>query len=536
VNAARRRCQGAGLLPAVGLIALSVLPGCASDPPGSHYPRSASVALATPADTAMGAQFDASADAHGGMSGYRILSLGVDGLLARVQIIDAAERTLDLQYFIFRGDETGRLITDALLRAADRGVRVRVLIDDGSTAAGDEQIIALDGHPDIQIRIFNPFAYRGHSTLRRAVEFLFSAGTLDYRMHNKLLVADNAVALIGGRNIGNQYFQVDPHSQYADDDVFAAGPVAARLSAVFDEFWNSRFAVPAAALYRQQRSAASLAARRAEAAQYAEKHLQTLSCDGVDYAARVAGGEPYGGLRSGELPLAWAPAEVISDSPDKKNAESGAHRGRLMARSLMKAAGAAGTEMIMVTPYLVPAADEWALLVQLRARQVPVRILTNSLESAPDLVAQAGYTHYRNPLLKSGVELHELRAMLGNPRGSGETARISSYGNYSLHAKLFVFDRRKLFVGSMNYDQRSKHLNTEIGLLIDSPALAQQTAARFEHMVQPDNAYSVVWRDQIAWDTVENGKAIEYSREPARSEWQRLQLAFLSWLPIRGEL
>jgi len=457
-------------------------------------------------------------------------------------MIDAAERTLDLQYFIFRGDETGRLLTDGLLRAADRGVRVRVLVDDGDTLTGDEQISALDTHPNVQVRIFNPFAYRGHSRLRRGLEFMFHASRLDYRMHNKLLVVDNAVALVGGRNIGNQYFQMDPESQFADDDVLAAGPIAVRLSATFDEFWNSPFAIPAAALDRHQSSAHALTERRGRAAGRSEQQMQTLNSDGIDYAARVASGEPYAGVLSGRLPLVWAQAEVVSDSPDKKNIESGNRRGRLMARSVLKAAGAAQSEVLIVTPYLVPAADEFALLRNLRMRQVQVRILTNSLESTPDPVAQAGYVKYRIPLLKEGVELHELRALLGNTRGSGQTAVVSRYGNYGLHAKLFVFDREKLFIGSMNFDQRSKHLNTEIGVIIDSPELAQQTAMRFERMVQPGNAYALSWhtpgtgRSQLAWDSQENGNAVEYTREPARSEWQRLEQSLLSWLPIGTEL
>jgi putative cardiolipin synthase len=188
------------------LVVVAALGGCASLQPGSDYPKTSSSALANPEHTRLGAQFGAMSRRQGGESGYRILSVGVDGLLVRSQLIDAAERTLDLQYFIFRGDETGRLLTDALLRAADRGVRVRVLVDDGDTVAGDEQIIALDAHPNIEIRIFNPFDYRGHNKLRRTWEFLLHASRLDYRMHNKLLVVDGAVALIGGRNIGNQYW------------------------------------------------------------------------------------------------------------------------------------------------------------------------------------------------------------------------------------------------------------------------------------------------------------------------------------------
>lgn len=528
-------------LVVVAMLAFS-LGGCESLQPGANVPKSVSVALAHPEETHLGAQFGNEALAHGGDSAFRIISVGVDGFLMRAQMIDAAERTLDLQYFIFRGDETGRLLTDGLLRAADRGVRVRVLVDDGDTLAGDEQISALDTHPNVQVRIFNPFAYRGHSRLRRGLEFMFHASRLDYRMHNKLLVVDNAVALVGGRNIGNQYFQMDPESQFADDDVLAAGPITARLSASFDEFWNSPFAIPAAALDRHQGSAQALTERRGRAAGRSEQQMQTLNSDGIDYAARVASGEPYAGVLAGRLPLVWAQAEVVSDSPDKKNIESGNRRGRLMARSVLKAAGAAQSEVLIVTPYLVPAADEFALLQNLRMRQVQVRILTNSLESTPDPVAQAGYVKYRIPLLKEGVELHELRALLGNTRGSGQTAVVSRYGNYGLHAKLFVFDREKLFIGSMNFDQRSKHLNTEIGVIIDSPELAQQTAMRFERMVQPGNAYALSWHTPgtgsslLAWDSEENGNAVEYTREPARSEWQRLEQSLLSWLPIAGEL
>src|SRR5580704_14792305 len=259
------RNVAAPFAPAAALVLL--LCGCASLQPGADYPRPVSVALVRPEETRLGARFDSAALVHGGDSAFRIISVGVDGFLLRAQMIDAAERTLDLQYFIFHGDETGRLLTDALLRAADRGVRVRVLVDDGATVAGDEQIIALDAHPNVQVRVFNPFAYRGHRTMRRALEFMLHASRLDYRMHNKLMVVDNAVALVGGRNIGNQYFQMDPESQFADDDVFAAGPIAVRLSATFDEYWNSQFAIPAEALGRKSRTATALAVHRERASE-----------------------------------------------------------------------------------------------------------------------------------------------------------------------------------------------------------------------------------------------------------------------------
>jgi putative cardiolipin synthase len=414
-------------------LAAAFISGCASMP-GVHYARTPSVALAHPEDTALGERFGAASRSHDGNSGFRILTAGVDGFLTRVQMIDSAQKTLDLQYFIFRGDETGRLLTDALVRAADRGVRVRALVDDGDTVPGDEQIVALDAHPSVEVRVFNPFAYRGHMRAIRALEFFFNASRLDYRMHNKLLVVDNSVALVGGRNIGNQYFQMDPRSQFADDDVFSAGPIARRLSTTFDEYWNSRFAIPVKALPGSAIKTNDLARHRVAGRRRQE--MRPLESPGLDYVAKIATGEPYAGMVSGRLPLVWAHAEVICDSPDKREVDSSVVAGRLMERAVAAAA------------------------------------------------------------------------------------------------------LDQVFMGSMNFDRRSRRLNTEIGLIIDSPDLALQSALRFEGMVQLENAYSVQLRDEyhLVWKTREDGKDVEYGREPARNERQRLEVKFLSHLSLGREL
>ena len=229
---------------------------------------------------------------------------------------------------------------------------------------------------------------------------------------------------------------------------------------------------------------------------------------------------------------------AVLSALSKVGALSGAAAGRLMETAVAAAARGVNSELLMVTPYFIPSADEKQLLTDLRAHQVKVRVLTNSLQSAPELAAQAGYMKFRVPLLMQGIDLHEARSFLGSARGSGQTKRISSYGNYALHAKIIVFDRNRVFMGSMNFDQRSKRLNTEVGLIIDSPELAQQTALRFEGMVQPENAYSVELRDQrhLVWETQEGGKTVRYDREPARGEGQRLQVELLSFLPLDREL
>jgi putative cardiolipin synthase len=516
-----------------------LLAGCSSLPPGAGYPKLVSHVSLKADDTVLGRHFALAAGEHVGASGFRIIPAGIDGFLLRMQIINAAQRTLDVQYYIFHIDETGQLLTDAVLRAADRGVHVRLLVDDGDTIAGDETIAMLAAHPSIEVRFFNPFAYRGHIELFRGLEFAFNASRLDYRMHNKLLVADNAVSLVGGRNIGDEYFQIDPALQLADDDVFAAGPIIGSLSAAFDQYWNSDMAIPAQALSTESISAAALSERRAALTQ----HKLDLKADGMDFVTRIASGEPYTGIVSGKLPLVWATAQLVCDSPDKKEVENGAIIGKLMRRPVADVSSAVQSELLMVTPFLIPGKEGMKLFDDLRSRQVHVRILTNSLESTSEMSAQSGYMHYRVPMLESGIELYEIRSLLGNTRGSGETASVAKAGNYSLHAKLFVFDRRKVFIGSMNFDQRSMHLNTEIGLIIDSPELAEQVAARFNAMVQPQNAYHVTLAadsaaatPKLAWSTQENAQPVEYRTEPARSEWQRLKVHFMMLIPWEDEL
>ena len=513
--------------------------GCATLPPGASYPKTASSALAQPEQTRLGRQFADAARRNPGASGFRMLAVGVDGFLARVQMIDAAERTLDLQYFIFRTDETGKLLAAAVLRAADRGVRVRLMLDDGETKPGDEQMAALDAHPQIEIRVYNPFAYRGSSLFLRGLEFSFNSARLDYRMHNKLMVVDNSIALVGGRNVGDQYFQIDPESQYADDDVFAAGPMVQRLSATFDEFWNCALAIPARALTKGMTSEAALAKYR----EVLTAHRQQVKADGMDYSTRIASGEPLASILSGKLPLIWARAQLVYDSPDKKSVDKGEMVGRLMHKPVAAAVADVQSELLMISPYLIPGDEGMQLFAELRKRNVTVRILTSSLEATTVILAQAGYMKYRVPLLEMGAELYEIRSLLGNSRGSGQTASISRFGNYSLHAKLFVLDRQRLFVGSMNFDQRSMHLNTEIGLIIDSPELAQQAARRFEAMASPPNSYQVLLqpRDggrppELIWRTQEQGKLVDYDREPARNNAQRLQVKLLRLVAIDEEL
>jgi putative cardiolipin synthase len=537
--AAAERPQAHATGPKVRLcaFALALVPlfaGCASMP-GSNYPKTRSVTLPESAGTRFGQQFAGESHARADSSGFRIINVGVDGFLMRLEMINTAEHTLDLQYYIFRMDESGRLLSDALMRAADRGVRIRLLVDDAETVSGDEDLLALSGHAAIEIRVFNPFVYRGHSNIIRAGEFLLRRSRLDYRMHNKLFVADGAIALTGGRNVGDQYFQIDPESQFADDDVFVAGPLTQRLSAEFDEYWNSGLAIPVEA-FKQPSAKSRAATQSRHSAAQAPKAKKA----GFDYQEKLAHGEPLAGILAGKEPLVWANAQAVWDSPDKKAVVTGARVGSLMYDPLASATGDVKTELLIATPYFVPTKGEVRLLESRREQGARVRVLTNSLEAAPDIVAHSGYMHYRVPLLKDSMELYEVRSLLGSTRGSGESANVARFGNYALHGKIFVLDREKLFIGSMNFDQRSRHLNTEMGLIIKNTELSQQMAGRFEAMVKEENAYTVTLRSpdssRLLWRTKEAGNPVEYQSEPARSRWQRFKARFLTLLPLDPEL
>jgi putative cardiolipin synthase len=505
--------------------------------PGRDAPRAPPALPTHPPNPALVQPFTAAEREHQAQSGFRLFSVGIDGLLLRLELIQQARSTLDLQYYIFHGDESGRLVTAALAEAAARGVRVRILVDDAETEKGDEQLFTLAGHDNVEIRIFNPWHYRGHNSFLRGAEYLLGHSRLDYRMHNKLFVADGAIALIGGRNIGDQYFQVDPESQFADEDVLVTGPSVDELAYTFERYWASYMAIPATALMRHKDHAP--AQPLAAGSTFAQKAASA----GLRYEEKLAAGQPLAGVLAGELPLAWAGAEVAVDSPDKgPRLAAGARVDSLLYAPVASAIRDTRSELILVTPYLVPSEGELRLLEEghdLRR----VRILTTSLEASNDVLAQAGYMHYRKGLLESGVQLYELRARPENPRGTGQSAKMSRYGHYSLHAKLLVFDRSGVFVGSMNFDQRSHRLNTENGMIIHSGELAEETARRFAAMTRLEDAYTVTLeparpgdKPHLEWTTVRDGQRVELRSEPARSSWQKLETEALTILPIDREL
>jgi len=502
---------------AVALVAVVLVFGCASLP---HLaPRTPSTALQDTAGTRFGAAIAPLAAAHPGQSGIYPLAAGRDAFAARALLAARAERSLDLQYYIWHKDLTGTLLLDALRGAAVRGVRVRLLLDDNNTAGLDPVLAELDRDPNIEVRLFNPFPLR---TLR-SLGYLGDFGRLNRRMHNKSFTADNQITIVGGRNIGDEYFDAAGDLLFVDLDVLAIGPAVQAVSRDFDRYWNSASAYPIAAMVRDvDAQAPATLARDAQSLRSqapAQAYLEAVRA--LPFVEQLA-------QRS--LPLEWTAVRLVSDGPAK--VLDGARPRTGVAAELRALLGEPRRQVDLVSPYFVPGEELTRVLAGLVRQGVKVRILTNSLEATDVAAVHAGYAKWRRKLLASGVTLFELRRGSGPETAQAHAGPFGSSGS-SLHAKTFGVDGSRMFVGSFNLDPRSVALNTEMGFVIDSPALAGELDRRLTQAM-PTSAYEVrlapdgklVWLERTGEDVR------RHETEPGTSVWQRATVRVLSWLPI----
>ena len=496
-----------------------LLAGCASLP--RDHPRESSRAWDQPQETKLGRALASDLEQHPGLSAFHLLASGMDAFVARMALADAAERTLDLQYYIFHNDFTGKLILDSVVRAAERGVRARLLIDDTTARGKDARIAVLASHPRIEVRVFNPSA--GRSTL----SWLFSAAAdfdrINHRMHNKMFVADNQAGVVGGRNIGDEYFSAREDVNFADLDLLALGPVVNDLSRSFDEYWNSEWAYPIEALHE----AGSDSADREKGREELAAHRQ--AAQDSDYAQRLRDSDLLKRLLEHDLPLVWAPAQVVADRPEKAASDGKPVEAAKLGARLRPLVEAVRTELIISSPYFIPGKDGIRLFEQLRNKGVRVRIVTNSFAGNDVAIVHSGYAKYRKDLLKLGVELYELKPSLA----AAPEKEQKSFGSSgaSLHAKSFVFDREQVFVGSLNLDPRSVDLNTELGIIVESPELAKELAQKFEELIQPIFTYRLELDPSdgdLVWISEEDGKEARFTRDPGVGFWRRFSTGFLS--------
>ena len=510
----RQASAGISLL----LLLVLALAGCASLP--TDYPRTPSQALETPEQTKTGAKLARLSEKHAGDSGFAILRHGRAAFTSRIAMAAVAEKTLDLQYYIWEADTTGRILAERLLEAADRGVRVRLLLDDINLKGRDNIVAAMDAHENIEIRLFNPFSNRGIP----ALDFLTDFNRVNHRMHNKMMVMDNSVAILGGRNIGNHYFGVDTQANFRDLDIMAAGPVVQDVSSVFDHFWNGKWSVPIAALVEEPQTEADLLLVR-------ESLREKIAGESYPYPLDQDVRQLRNYLQSTENAFVWARGSVEWDDPAEIGKEG---RTSSMVEALARRMRKLDTELLIESAYFVPMEKGVASLGALVERNIKVRILTNSLLSNDVLAAHAGYAKRRKELVRSGVALYELRP----DAGIEDQQLFAGTSKAALHTKAMVFDRKDLFIGSLNLDPRSGVINTEIGLHVESPQLAAQVIKYMDEGVQPENSYRVQLDadGKLEWVTETNGRTERYSKDPGASFWQRCVSAFIEILPVEGQL
>jgi putative cardiolipin synthase len=491
---------------ACAAIASVVASGCSALPPLGE--RTPSIAVTNTQGTRLGLAAGELAATHPGRSGYYPLIDGHDAFVARALLSRVAERSIDVQYYIWNNDITGTLLFNALRGAADRGVRVRLLLDDNHTGDIDPILLALDAHPNIEVRVFNPFAMRK----ARMLGFLTDFSRLNRRMHNKSFTADNQVSIVGGRNIGDEYFGAGQDLLFADLDVMAIGPIVQSVSGEFDRYWNSRSAYPIPALVPGTPGEHGAMPRPLPESPEARSYLEVIRRSPfVDQLIRR------------ELPIEWATTRFVSDPPEKALGQAKA--AETVAPQLEALFGEPKREINLVSPYFVPAEPAERSFAAMARRGVKVSILTNSLGAIDVPLMHAGYVKWRKRLLAAGVSLYEMRGPDGQePQRSSPNA---------LHAKTFEIDDERIFVGSFNLDQRSVALNTELGLVIESPALAKRLSTTLRENLAY-RAYEVRLDSdgKLYWLERRDGKVIRYDTEPGASAWRRGAVRMLSWLPI----
>jgi putative cardiolipin synthase len=454
------------------------------------------------------------------------VSLVPDNLIAfalRVRSARTATRTLHLQYYSWKEDVTGRLLARAVLHAADRGVQVRLLLDDLYVRENEHTLRTLSQHPAIDVRLFNPFQLRSCGALGRAAEFLFAGYRVNHRMHNKAWIADGTFLVGGGRNIGDEYFDASSQFNFRDLDLAVSGAAVLEAVAIFQRYWTNRRVRPVEQVAVSHPLSCGLdglrrmlddAARSATAASYLQR-CQTLP-------------ELTGLLATARVPLAVDKVKIIADPPGKA---LGRRRAPGVLGAVRDAVGSAQGRVLLISPYFVPGRRGARLLTALLRRGVKVSLLTNSLAATDVLAVHGGYARYRKRLLRAGIELYELK------RGGQEGQSLFGSGGASLHTKAFTVDGKRTFVGSFNLDPRSANLNTEMGTFVEDPEVADQLREEYDRLTDPARSWSVrLEGGRMAWHSRVDGQMRVLHGEPDAPLIRRILARILGWLPIEPQL
>lgn len=512
------------------LVGLLFLVGCAG--PAVVENREITLAFPAPADSELAGMLPGLEEQPSDLTTYAFLQDGIDAFAARAALALLAQSSIDAQYYFVREDLAGSLFTALLVEAANRGVRVRLLIDDMYLHGKEQRLTALALHPNISIRGFNTF-YRGGCC--RTVQFITRFGKVTRRMHNKSFTADNTLTIVGGRNIGDEYFGADQELVFDDLDILARGPVVGHVSESFDAYWNHDLAIPIEAL----------ASRQVSEEEAQKTHNESLAViennKGSDYHRALLHSNFIRDIKSGEIHTDTSPSRLVADSPDKliQNRDDSSHYFRT---ELGQAITAATDSLTIISPYFVPGKDGTHQLAALAEKGVRVRVITNSMASNNSSLVHAHYAKRRKKLLRAGVELFETKPIYeGDEESSSAAILYQPKISFTLHTKAFVIDRDTVFVGSFNFDPRSLFENTEMGIFVESSSLAERVeeiidaalpGATYRLSLYPrtNGATAIRWEDRIG-----DEKHL-HTHDPETGFFGRLGSRFLGWLPVESQL
>jgi len=510
----------------VAVLILLLISGCATLPKDFERPKS--YAYTDTDNTRLGKDRRDEMRAHPGQSGFLLLGNGLDAFVARALLAHGADRSIDVQYYLYHNDLVARLFTDQLLKAADRGVRVRLLVDDMDLEGRDLGASVVDSHPNVEVRIFNPFSRKTGRTL----QFITRMGSVTRRMHNKSFTVDNQVTILGGRNMGNEYFDADPDLAFSDLDVMAIGPVAQEVSTAFDLYWSSELAYPVSVLTDKPPTPEEIKQLRQKLNEYVAKQADS------DYLQALRDSNLANDIRQKNIRYQWGEAVVFYDQPEKILHDFDKSEYHL-APKLNPYFEGVQEELIIFSPYFVPGKKGTAFLTQLSQRGVRVRILTNSLSSNNVSVVHAGYAKYRKDLLSGGVELYEMNKKFTRKQRKEKKGKDGS-SQATLHTKSFVFDRKRVFIGSLNLDPRAVVHNTEIGVVLESTEIATGMSDWFDQHIE-EVAFRLELNkesgtEKILWHGLVDGKQQTFDVDPYTGLWRHFGIGFMSLLPIESQL
>ncbi|RKG30530.1 phospholipase D family protein [Acinetobacter tianfuensis] len=505
--------------------------GCSTLP--KQIPQPVEYGFSTPTEqTSLGKIITPLREANPGLTGYRILYDPLEALAARLELINKAEKTLDLQYYIWDNDKIGSMALHSIIQAADRGVKVRLLIDDNNAKQMEGIYLALDQHSNIDVRLYNPYRFRHY----RAMDMVLNLKRINRRMHNKSFIADNQIALIGGRNMSNQYYNVSDNYQFSDVDVMLVGSASDEIVHSFDEYWNDDYAFPVKQLVNPRHYTLRFEGLKEQL----QLHDQDVSVQNyLDLANRS---HAFDHWLNHSIQLDWVKAEVVKDSPSKIKAK--AKKEEHLNFQLLNRLDKPTQSVDIISAYFVPEKKGAQQLKELADNDVKVRILTNSFKANDVPVVHAFYAKYRQDLLENNVNLYEFLSTPDsenlniNTEELAKKAKVSIKGlsRSSLHAKLMALDEKQVFIGSFNFDPRSAYLNTEIGVLLDSPRLAKavhhtmdENLSKYAYKLVLDANKKMNWEIKLA-----DGSIRTYVREPKMKWWQRASMKVIAWLPIEG--